>query len=135
VQRKQPAILVKSLELAVIARIFHAKRTGESVLPNPAGRLSHLFLREASEQSAFKDSIRRMQYDHKPMKSWGIGPFTFTEFAEEIEANQPVCRALTICLHRYRLANDERRTRGNAIRLLLEEALQHRAQKDSGVQS
>ena len=59
-QRKQPAILVKSLELAVIARIFHAKRTGESVLPNPAGRLSHLFLWEASEQSAFKDSIRRI---------------------------------------------------------------------------
>ena len=29
----------------------------------------------------------------------------------------------------------ERRTSGNAIRLLLEEALQHRAQKDSGVQS
>jgi hypothetical protein len=67
VQRKQPAILVKSLELAVIARIFHAKRTGESVLPNPAGRLSHLFLWEASEQSAFKDSIRRMHCDHKPM--------------------------------------------------------------------
>ena len=79
-QRKQPAILVKSLELSVIARIFHAKRTGESVLPNPAGRLSHLFLWEASEQSAFKDSIRRIatirgfkgsikrtQCDHKPM--------------------------------------------------------------------
>ena len=93
VQRKQPAILVKSLELAVIARIFHAKRTGESVLPNPAGRLSHLFLWEASEQSAFKDSIRRMQYDHKPMKSWGIGPFTFTEFTEENRASEDASAA------------------------------------------
>src|ERR1017187_6476184 len=63
IQRNQPAILGKSLELAVIARVFHAKRTGESVLLNMPRRPCSLFLRRASEQSGFNDSIRRTQCD------------------------------------------------------------------------
>ena len=44
----------------VIARVFHAKRAGESVLLNMPRRPCSLFLRRASEQSGFNDSIRRI---------------------------------------------------------------------------
>jgi hypothetical protein len=53
--------------MGAIPQLLLSKRTGESVLLIATGKFCSLFLRRASEQSGFKDSIRRMQCDHKPM--------------------------------------------------------------------
>jgi len=66
-QRNLAAIPTKSLEMAAISRMVPANRTGESVLLYSAGKLCRTFLRRAHSQSGFKDSLRRMQCDHKPM--------------------------------------------------------------------
>jgi hypothetical protein len=67
VQRNPPGLLWKLQEMGAIPQLLRSNRTGESVLLKAAGKLCSLFLRRASEQSGFKDSIRRMQRDHKPM--------------------------------------------------------------------
>jgi hypothetical protein len=67
VQRNPPGLLWELQEMGAIPQLLLSNRTGESVLLNFAGKLCGLFLRRAYEQSGFKDSIRRMQCDHKPM--------------------------------------------------------------------
>ncbi len=67
VQRNRPGLLWKLQEMGASPQLALSNRTGESVLLIAAGKLCSLFLRMASEQSGFKDSIRRMQCDHKPM--------------------------------------------------------------------
>jgi hypothetical protein len=67
VQRNPPGLLWKLQEMGAIPQLLLANRTGKSVLLIAAGKLCSLFLRRASEQSGFKDSVRRMQCDHKSM--------------------------------------------------------------------
>jgi hypothetical protein len=64
VQRNPSGLPRKLQEMGAIPQLLLSKRTGESVLLIAAGKLCSLFLRRASEQSGFKDSVRRMQCDH-----------------------------------------------------------------------
>src|ERR1019366_10501857 len=82
VQRNLLGLLLKLREMGAIPHLLRSNRTGESVLPNPAGRLSHLFLWEASEQSAFKglhqaNALRSQTDDvagRVAVSSSGMGP-------------------------------------------------------------
>src|ERR1017187_8811605 len=67
VQRNPPGLLLKLREMGAIPHLLRSNRTGESVLLIAAGKLCSLFLRRASEQSGFNNSVRRMQCDHKPI--------------------------------------------------------------------
>src|ERR1017187_9704382 len=67
VQRNPPGLLLKLREIAANPRLSLSNRTGERVLLIAAGKLCSLFLRRAYWQSGFKDSVRRMQCDHKSM--------------------------------------------------------------------
>jgi hypothetical protein len=67
VQRNPPGFLWKLQETGAIPQLLLSKRTGEDVLRIAASKLCSLFLRRASEQSGFNNSVRRMQCDHKPM--------------------------------------------------------------------
>jgi hypothetical protein len=51
--------------MGAIPQLLLSNRTGESVLLNFAGKLCGLFLRRASEQSGFKDSIRLGVQQHE----------------------------------------------------------------------
>jgi hypothetical protein len=67
VQRNPPGLLLKLREMGAIPHLLRSNRTGESVLLIAAGKLCSLFLRRAYEQSGFKESMRRMPCDHKPI--------------------------------------------------------------------
>src|ERR1035441_4541635 len=67
VQRNPPGFLWKLQETGAIPQLLLSKRTGEDVLRIAASKLCSLFLRRASEQSGFNNSVRRMQCDHKPI--------------------------------------------------------------------
>jgi len=54
-------------EMGGISRYLLANRTGESILTSYWWRAQRHFLRRASKQSGFHDSLGRMQCDHKPM--------------------------------------------------------------------
>jgi hypothetical protein len=55
------------VKIAAIPQVLPSNRTGESVPSKPAGKFSGAFLWRPHAQSGFSDSIRRMQYDNKPM--------------------------------------------------------------------
>ncbi len=52
---------------SVILQFFLSNRTRESLALSPSVQLSGLFLWRPDTQSGFKDSARRMHYDHKPI--------------------------------------------------------------------
>jgi hypothetical protein len=66
-QRNPSGSLWKLHEMGAILQLFLSKGTGESGVLNATCTLYSLFLRRASDQSGFKDFLRRMQCDHKPM--------------------------------------------------------------------
>jgi hypothetical protein len=66
-QRDPVALLGRPGKIAAILYLLLSDWTGERVLFNAAGELCGHFLRKASERSFFKDSLRRMQYVHKPI--------------------------------------------------------------------
>src|ERR1035441_6722224 len=63
VQRNPPGLLWNLREMGAIPQLLLSNWTGESVLLKATRRLCSVFLRRASAQSGFKDSIRRMQCD------------------------------------------------------------------------